>query len=368
MSALRVLLVHPGCDISVSDVHAGVSDGLRAAGCEVHDYALNTRIEAASAYLYSVWRQGKKQAEKPSDGQVLFKAGSDLVVKALSVMPDVVLIVSAMYLHPNVIELLRRAGLKVAILFTESPYMDESQARLVPATVVSWTNERTSAAAMGCRYLRHAWHPEIHRPSDRRDDPAVPAHDVVFVGTAFQERIDLLEAVDWTGIDLALYGEWGLLSKRSPLRKRVKEGYIPNAHAAALYQRAKIGLNLYRTSKGFGKVAHVTTAESLNPRAYELAATGCFSISNYRPEVAEVFGASVPTFRTPGELRPLLDRWLADDVGRARLTQHAQHAVASDTWRVRALEMLFHLTDAGIVARGDSPTHAVAAAAGVGGG
>lgn len=366
--SLRVLLVHPGCDISVNDVHAGVSDGLRAAGCEVHDYALNTRIEAASVYLYSVWRQGKKHAEKPSDSQVLFKAGSDLVVKALSVQPDIVIIVSAMYLHPNILELLRRAGIKVAILFTESPYMDEAQTRLLPLTVVSWTNERTSAR-YGMRYLRHAWHPAIHGPSDRRHDPAVPAHDVVFVGTAFQERIALLEAVDWTGIDLALYGEWSLLPKRSRLRKyfQADAGYIQNAHAAALYQRAKIGLNLYRTSKGFGKdCGHIDAADSLNPRAYELAATGCFSISSYRAEVAEVFGGSVPTFRTAAELRPLLDRWLHDDVGRARLTQQAQAAVVTDTWRGRALEMLAHLADAGIGARGESSQ--AAAAACVGGG
>lgn len=321
--SLRILLVHPGCDISVNDVHAGVSDGLRAAGCEVYDYALNKRIQADSAYLHYLWHKGKKQCEKPTDAQVLYKAGEGLVTRALKLMPDVVIVVSAMYLHPNTLELMRRAGIKVAILFTESPYMDDAQARLIPWTCVAWTNERTSAR-LGMRYLRHAWHPAIHGPSDRRGDPSVPAHQVVFVGTAFQERVDLIEAVDWTGIDLALYGEWGLLSKRSPLKRFVKDGYIQNAHTAALYQRATIGLNLYRTSKGFGKdCGHIDAADSLNPRAYELAATGCFSISDYRAEVAEVFGEAVPTFRRPEDLRPLIDRWLQDDVGRARLTAQA---------------------------------------------
>lgn len=365
---LRTLLVHPGADISVCDVFNGLAYGLRMRGIEVREFALNNRIAASAAFLHFAYRKAKaekKPIDKPSDEQVLFKAGSDIVIKALSMQADLVLIVSAMYLHPNILLLLKRAGLKTGILFTESPYMDESQARLVPLADVAWTNERVSAAEMGIKYLRHAWHPEIHTPSVRANDPAVPAHDVVFVGTAFQERIDLLEAVDWRGIDLGLYGEWGMLTRKSPLKPFVKPGYVQNAHAAALYQRAKIGLNLHRTSKGFGKhCAHIAHAESLNPRAYELAATGCFMLSDYRPEVAEVFGASVPTFRSAEEVRPLIDRWVCDDSGRRRAAMEAQSRVQSDTWLARAGQILVDIADSGIVASGDRTQQSVAAVGG----
>jgi spore maturation protein CgeB len=89
----------------------------------------------------------------------------------------------------------------------------------------------------------------------------------------------------------------------------------------------------------------------MNPRAYELAAAGCFTISDYRAEVDEVFGALVPTFRHPNELRPLLDRWLADESGRARVRAALPTRVRDHTWYVRAAQIEADLQGAGIVAR-----------------
>ena len=44
-------------------------------------------------------------------------------------------------------------------------------------------------------------------------------------------------------------------------------------------RRAAVGLNLFRTSMGFEGERHIYGAESLGPRAYELAATGTFFAS-----------------------------------------------------------------------------------------
>lgn len=346
---MKILCVHPGASMSTHDVWLGLTDGLKTLGHEVLDYALDGRIEAAGGYLNYVYRKAKRK-ERPEQAAILYKAGEELVARALRAEPDVVLIVSAMFLHPDIVVLLKRAGLKVAILFTESPYDDERQARLVPFCDVAWTNERTSARLLGVEYLPHAWHPSIHQRAEV--DDSTPAHDVVFVGTGFQERCDLLRAVDWTGIDLGLYGSWDLLGSRNPLRASIRGGYIDNAETAKLYQRAKIGLNLYRQSKGFGKGApRIEYAASLNPRAYELAALGCFTISDDRPEVAEVFGDLVPTFETPQHLEALMRTWLADDAGRARVAAALPGAVALDTWTARAATVINHLVSAGIGAR-----------------
>ena len=122
------------------------------------------------------------------------------------------------------------------------------------------------------------------------------AHDVVFVGTGFRERVELLAAVDWSGIDLGLYGSWDRRQMPHRLRPYVRANVIPNAHAAWLYRQSKIGLNLYR------RPPEGTRAESMNPRAYELAACGVFQISDRRAEGVETLSYSVPTFRTPEEL------------------------------------------------------------------
>lgn len=356
---MRILLVHPGASMSTADVYNGLYAGLRALGHEMWDYALDGRIAVAGRYLDYVWKRAKKSDKvppRPSQADVLYKAGEELVARALRIEPDLVLIVSAMFLHPDVLVLLKRAGLKVAVLFTESPYDDERQVRLLPFIDCAWTNERASARSMGINYLPHAQNSLIHTSDGENGD--VPAHDVVFVGTGFQERIDTLSSIDWDGIDFGLYGGWDLLGSRNHLRKYLREGYIDNKKAAQLYRRAKIGLNLYRTSKGFGKDApQIDYAESLNPRAYELAATGCFSISNHRIEVPEVFGHLVPTFTGAGQIRPLLDRWLADDVGRKKIQAQLPGAVREHTWQQRARQMESNLRDVGIGAsRAYAPT------------
>src|SRR4030095_14464235 len=65
--------------------------------------------------------------------------------------------------------------------------------------------------------------------------------------------------------------------------------------AAGLYRRARIGLNLHRSSKRYGRGAErVAHAESANPRTYELAACGLFQVSDVRLEIYELFGDAVP--------------------------------------------------------------------------
>lgn len=364
-----ILLVHPGASIATHDVWFGVSTGLKALGHEVYDYALDGRIEASGQYLNWLWNKGKRKADRPVQADILYHAGEELVARALRVQPDVVLIVSGMFLHPDVVILLKRAGLKVALLLTESPYDDERQVRLLPYVHLAWTNERTSAAKMGIKYLPHAWHPDIHKRDEPETLREIPEHDVVFVGSGFQERCETLAAVDWTGINLGLYGSWDLLGSRNSLRKFICGGYTENAVTARLYQRATIGLNLYRKSKGFGRGApQIDRAESLNPRAYELAAMGVFTISDTRSEVSEVFGDAVPTFETPQELGDTIRRWLADDVGRARLQARLPQAVAGHTWLARARQLSADLVDAGIVARHGNTSLEAAGVAAVNGG
>jgi len=229
------------------------------------------------------------------------------------------------------------------VLLTESPYEDEAQSRLAALVDVVWTTERTSTQRLGAGYLRHAYDPARHHRTVL--DVGVPAHDVVFVGTGFEERIDELAAVDWRGIDLGLYGNWSLLGSRHPLRKFLRGGPVSNDRAVQLYRRAKIGLNLHRSSQTYGRdVAHVAGAESINPRCYELAACGVFQVSDYRAELAETFGDRVPTF-TPGHLEDVVRAYLLDSPARHYAAKQARENVASHTFAARAAQLLADLDD-----------------------
>ena len=339
---MTYLLVHPGAAWSVHDVCLGLQQGLAAAGVRTIEYALDCRLQVADQWLHHLWEVDGKRGPKPALPDVVYHASKDVLERALRHDVDAVLVVSGMWLHPDILVLLRRAGVPVGIVFTESPYDTEKELTVAPLAQVVWTNERTCvarfAAVTRAHYLPHGWRPGVH---DRVTPAAdVPAHDVVFVGTGFAERVALLEAIDWTGLDLGLYGTWALRDD-SPLRPFLREGIVDNARTAQLYARAKVGLNLYRQTAGLlhSGGATVSSGESLNPRAYELAAGGCFTVSESRAEVAAVFGDLVPTFTSAAEASALLHRWVRDDAGRQAVEAALPARVASATWVSRAAQV-----------------------------
>ena len=341
---LRLLLCHPGADWSTADVYEGLRYGLEHHGVHVIQYPLSKMIGPAHNWLNGMWRRRKKadpSIVKPSQADVMYQAGIGALERALRHQVDVVLVVSGMFLHPDVVIMMRRAGLQVAVLFTESPYDHEKERSYSGLVNGCWTCERSvvkdfRAVNPNTGYLPHAWHPEKHRPDAPLDDD-IQSHDVVFVGSAFPERVKWFNAIDWTGIDLGLYGLWRNSGLKKQVRACVQADTIDNAMASQLYRKAKIGLNLYRVSQGFGRYTPMTrTAESLSPRAYELAACGAFHLSEHRQEVQEVFGDLVPTFQSPTEAAALIRLWLADASGRARVAAQLPARVAEASWIHRA--------------------------------
>ena len=221
---MRILLVGAGAAFSTKDVEDGFLNALRAeSGVEVFHYDLASRLTLAREWLHKLWRaRGKDPEQRPTWPDTIYRGSVEAFEMALRYDVDWVLVISAMYFHPDVLGLMRRARFRTAVLFTESPYEDDKQARVADLVDLCWTTERTSTQRLGARYMRHAYDPERHVPSWACPTAEVPAHDVVFVGTGFAERIELLAGVDWQGIDLGLYGEWSLLGSRHKLRKYVR--------------------------------------------------------------------------------------------------------------------------------------------------
>jgi spore maturation protein CgeB len=336
---LKVLLVHPGSRWSTADVDAGLRHGLESHGVEVVPYRLDARLARAKSWLFRSWRARKDaNVARPTTGEALLQAGVGALEQALRHQVDAVVIVSAILLHPDVVVLLRRAGLRVYTVFTESPYDHAHECRIAGLVDGCWTHERTVVDAFrainpNSAYLPHGWHEERHGLAVEDDRPG---HDVVFVGSGFPERVAWFNAINWDGIDLGLYGIWDGLGLKPQVQACVKSGPIDNEQAATLYRQAKVGLNLYRRTSA--------VAESLNPRAYELAACGTFSISEHRAESVERFGNLVPTFSTPQEAEALIRQWVAADGGRAAVQSVLSVLVADASWTERAGQVLENIS------------------------
>jgi spore maturation protein CgeB len=341
-------LVDGGAPWATHDVYAGLLGGLRAGGHLVQEFVLGARLPASRVTLEYLWRKqvregGELAAVRPNAADLQYHAGVGLLERALRFEPDWVVVVCAAYLHPDVLVLCRRVGFRLAAVFTESPYDDFEQVKAAPLYDVCFTNERTSVGLLrlvnpNSHYLPAAYDPEAHGVGL---NGSAPRHDVVFVGTGllergFEDRLPLLMAVDWTGIDLGLYGQWPALEEGHPLRPFVRHGVVDNARAGQLYRNARIALNLYRGTAG-------APAESLNPRAYELAADGCFTLTQPRAEVAERFGPGVAVFRGPEQLEDFVRGSLANAPARRLGAAGLPACVAQDTYRHRAAQLVAHL-------------------------
>ena len=332
----KILVVAPGADFSTKDVGTGLVRALMGMDVQIGAYDLTGRIAKATGfidYMYRTARRNDPTIPKPEKqerlNRIFDEAGKDILNMALDNQVDGVLIISCMFVPAQVLWRLKMAGVVTGLVLTEAPYDDARHVALAPLVDIVWTNERTSVPRLRevqpeTHYLAAAYDPATHAPQAPYiypGDEEVPSHDVVFVGTAFQERVELLAGVDWAalGVDLGLYGNWSdcVGQWRSAARRRlepyIRGGLINNRHAANLYRKAKIGLNLYRSSIDFQGLAHIDAAESMNPRAYELAACGCCTISNgmARLEEDEVLGLAVRTFHDAdglaGQVRYLLD-------------------------------------------------------------
>ncbi len=312
---MKLLCINPGASYSTADVYNGYANAWRAQGHTVVEYALDRRLLAADSWLHYQARHAGPGAQRPTANDIAYLASFEAFIKALAHDVDWVVVTACLQFHPGVFHAMRKGGLKCAVILTESPYQDAEQVYWASLANVTFTNERTSvktfeAVCPAVHYLPHAYDPQRHNPNAPLQD--VPAHDVVFVGTAWPERLELLRAVNWEGIDLGLYGSFGKMRKRDTLYPYMRGGIVDNAVTASLYRRAAIGLNPYRQSKALMEGAErVTTGESLNPRAVELAACGCFTISDKRAEAEEVFGGLIPTYETAAELEELVRYYLA---------------------------------------------------------
>jgi spore maturation protein CgeB len=187
-------------------------------------------------------------------------------------------------------------------------------------------------------YLGHAYNPERHKPADGEQDC-----DVTFIGSGFPRRRRFFEAVDWSGIDLHVFGHWKGL-RQSPLLPYLTPCIVDNEQTVAIYQRTRIGLQLHRADKWYRcRQALTDPAESLGPRSFELAGCGTFQISDWRPELTEIFGDTVPVFKTPEEMERLIRYYLAHESERGELAAAQHEAVREHTFENRikqALELI----------------------------
>lgn len=335
---MKVLAIQPGPEFSVADVHRGWVKGLAQAGCQVADLDFGDRINFY-ARAHHVDADGDAELMLDNPGVALM-AGRSVLATCYELEPDVVVVTSGFYTHPAVLDAIRAHGTPVVVMHTESPYEDDRQIALAAHATLNVVNDPTNIerfrAQASTVYIPHAYDPDIHRPGPVGDEYR---SEFCFVGTGFPSRVDFLEQVDFTGIDVALAGMWRNLRPDSPLRKHLAhdiEDCCDNQQTADLYRGAKISANLYRR-----ETAPEGSADgwAMGPREVELAACGTFFLRDPRPESDLVLGM-LPTFDDPEDFGQKLRWYLRHDSIRSGLVGQARQAVADRTFKANAKQLL----------------------------
>lgn len=341
---MRVMVVQPGPAFSVADVASGIRTALAANGCKIFDYRLH---DVLIHYTHAHVRRDDGEWQKCfTHHEALTIAMQQVYGEVFKFWPDVVIFISGFYTFPRLYEILRARRMRTILWCTESPYEDSTQIVQAPYADLCILNDPTNLAAFravqpNTHYLPHSYDPQRHQ---RRPHDPSKASDFFWVGTGYPSRRAFFEAVDWTGIDIKLGGNWELLdgetSSLLPHLVAPPRECMDNDEAVSWYSSTKASVNVYRQEHGDGDVLKPASAGwAMGPREVELAALGTFFLTEARGENREVL-PMVPTFDGPGDFGEQLRWWLARDVERDEVAAKARAAIADRTFEATAARML----------------------------
>ena len=202
---MRWLVGHPGPSFSVADVHDGWVEALRGLGEDVFGFNMDRRLQFYDAAL--IRPHGHPEPLKAmTREQAVARAVCTVYEELYKWWPHVVLLISAFWYPPQILDLMRSRGHTVVLLHTESPYQDEEQMVRAAHADLNLVNDpaniqRYRDLGVPAEYMPHAYRPGVHYP---RRPHAPYAHDLAFVGTGFPSRVRFFEQMNLDGLGVHL--------------------------------------------------------------------------------------------------------------------------------------------------------------------
>lgn len=337
---MRALVVSPGPHFAVQDVYRGVVAGLKENGVNAYGLEFDGLLDFFIAAHLPKADTGEMYQAFPNVHEAARLATRHALEPALyEFWPHIVIVISGFFIDPEKYALIRERGHKLILWCTESPYEDDKQAWMGGAADMVVVNDPTNldmfrAVNKNTHYIPHSYQPTVHTPTGNRVES-----DVFFAGTGYPSRIEWLERVDFTDIDVGLAGNWQHLAETSPLRDYVIHPLnhcLNNAEAADWYRGCKASFNLYRRE---AMRPEDSQGWACGPREVELAACGTFFFRDSRGESDELF-PMLPALTTPEEFGEQLRWWLPREGERIEAAIKARAAVEDRTFANNVGEVL----------------------------
>ena len=273
----------------------------------------------------------------------------NLYKTAESFHPDLILFINGPkeILQPeDLINIKKRIGVPIICWFVDGVIASKGEDALYPyydriyvfeQQDVSFLKERYNITAAYCPVGYNAAYAGV-KPQQNKN------MDVVFMGAPFKNRLRILEEVaahaarnEWRmGIYGPFYEEryfWKkhIFRRQYPnITRYLQNGIILPEDAARFYADSKICLNI-----------HLPEHKSVNPRTFEIMATGSFQLVDERADYADLVpGEDMAVFRTIEELIDKITYYLSHEDEREQIAAHGRNSVLDCYSMENSLEAL----------------------------
>ena len=323
-----------------------VYNALRSLGQRVHYYNLEDFCGAYQNLGKFVMNSGRKDALEAKYVEML----SDVVLEGIAEKPvDILISLAQAPLSGRALTEIRNRGIVTAMWFVEDcrrfstwqeiskyyDYMFLIQNELFPKAV------EAAGAGRGI-YLPMACDPEVHKPEElTEEEKARWGSEVSFVGAGYNNRRHVFAG--YANKPFKIWGtEWPACV---PFNHLVQEGgrRLKPEEYIKIFNSTDINLNLHSSTERDGVDPF---GDFVNPRTFELAATGAFQLTDRRELLPDLFeeGKEIATFSDTTELEEKIEYYRKHPEEREAISKAARERVLKDhTYEKRVQTMLDHI-------------------------
>ena len=321
--------------------------------CEYTERAIKSLGHELAVYDYRNWLiPGRIRDRVPVFHKWdMQRINLNLIAKVKKFQPDVLLVTGAWTISAETITRLKKETNVVTINWiADFPLMWDSYEKVGPYYDFFFTSATDAleiykkAGNTNGYWLPFACDQELHQKITLTEDEwRQYQSDICFIGTCYNERIEILEHL--TDFNVAIWGPgWDKVPEQSSLRKFIRGGPLQPREWVKALSASKIGLNILGYQYDIpGLIVDEKECRMTNTRLFELFGCGVLQMVNARADVLTLFkdGEHGCFFKDGKDLKALVKKYLDNPGERERIAQAGQKEVlAKHTYKHRIEEML----------------------------
>ncbi len=265
--------------------------------------------------------------------------------------PELVLVLEGMELPVQVVDALRMRGVRTAVWFTDDPYYVDVTEKIAVHYDDVFTLELNCVPfyqSIGCsrvHYLPLGANPGVFRPQPVE---TTYRRDVSFIGSAYWNRVSfvskILPALESCNSMISGWW-WERLPAFTRLGPKIQSGvWLTPEETAKFYFGSRIVLNVHRAydDESYNCNVRKIPALSVNPRTFEIAASGAFQMTDERSDLLNYYkpGEEVVTFASPEDCMEKIRHYLNHEDERREIALRGLRRTLADHTYHKRIQLL----------------------------